>query len=181
MKIVFLTIFVLLGCVSKPEKPTVLQLPPIASTKELLFPYGHYRHHLILEIAHGEDGKSHRYSFDGVAETTADKIQLVMLSPFNTTLMKVHEDRQSGEVRLETYDSKLRQFESKFVDYYAMLRKIFLSGPLAEKKDPVTKPLFNEKGELLADLTYSEFKENVPRHVEVKNKFFTLDIEVEPL
>jgi hypothetical protein len=181
MRIAFLAFFLLIGCVSKPEKPTVLQLPPIATTNELLFPYGHYRHHLTLEILHGEDGQSHRYSFDGVAETTPEKIQLVMLSPFNTTLMKVHEDRKSGEVRLETYDSKLRRFENKFVDYYAMLRKIFLSGPLREGKASITRKLLNEKGELLADLTYSEFKEHVPRHVEVKNKFFTLDIEVEPL
>lgn len=181
MKLWLMIFLLAASCVSKPEKPTVLQLPPIAPTKEMLFPYGHYRHHLTLEIAHGEDGKPHRYSFEGVAETGAEKIQLVMLSPFNTTLMKVHENRQSGEVQLETYDSKLRQFENKFVDYYAMLRKIFLSGPLSEDKGLVTKKLVDEKGVLLADLTYSEFKDRVPRHVEVKNRFFTLDIEVEPL
>lgn len=181
MKILGLILFLLVGCVSKPEKPTILTLTPIADQKEMLFPYGHYRHHLVLSIPHGEDGEPHRYTFDGVAETTGEKIQLVMLSPFNTTLMKVLENRKSGEVRLETYDSKLRRFENKFVAYYSMLRKIFLSGRLHDEKAVVEQPLLDEKGEKLADLTYSEFQDHIPRHVSVKNKFFSLDIEVEPL
>lgn len=166
-KQVLILLFLLLGaCVSKTIQPTILHLTPVLAEKDLLFPYGNYRHHVDLHILKTENGKDARFSFDGVAATSESAIHLVILSSFATTLMKIDENRGTGEVKIETYEPRIRPYAGRFGEYYEKLRKIMVLG--AKERPP-------------ENVTLSKVEGGIPRHIQVKEANYELQIEVEPV
>jgi outer membrane biogenesis lipoprotein LolB len=146
-------LFLLVGCTTAPVKPSIMKFAPLKSPQKPLFPNGKYRHHVDLHIYHAE--KDH-FSFDGLAETTDDTIRIVVLSPFNTTLAKISEDRKTGEAQMVAYDARVRRYQDKFSEYYADLRQLFA-------------------------MPFDEKNPEQAHHLEIKRPQYELQIEVERL
>jgi hypothetical protein len=178
-KLALICTLLLAACTTPAPKPVLLKLPPLAIGTSLFFPYGHYRHHVKLNIPHGAEGQAQNFSFDGVAETSEEKIQLIVLSPLYTTMMEIVEDRHTGEVSIATFEPRLRHYQSNFAQYYALLRQIVCLEKRAVHDDSVRLTLTHGTRE--AAITLSEVRGEIPRHIAVEDPAFNLQIEVEPL
>ncbi len=162
-----LLLFLLLAaCTSTRQSPSISKLMPLGEfqSEKLIFPLGHYRHAVKLHIPKAEDGKPKDFSFEGIVETSAEKINLVMLSPFHTTIMKIHENVKTGEVNVEAFEERIKKFQSKFIEYYARIRKIFVleKGQIAPQGVKIGEPA-------------------TPRIIDIEDPHFHLNIKVYPM
>src|SRR4051794_31303877 len=110
MRSAVLILLFLSSCATAPPR----RLDPA----QLVFPYGPYRHQVKLHIPKGEDGQPKDFAFTSVVETSEEKLQLVALTPFNTTLMKIVETRASGGVKIETYEEHLQAHQAELKQFY---------------------------------------------------------------
>lgn len=155
------------SCVSGPLVTHV----PEKSTREsqMLFPYGDFTHDVRLSMNGGKT-----FSFQGVVEVTPYRIQLVALSPFQTTLMRVMEDRKTGEVKLDCYVAEVSRYQEKLNDYYLLVRQILLLERSPEDAAGVRR-LRIAGG---ADVTLSSYEVGIPRRIDVHDPRFQLEIVV---
>lgn len=170
MKIVWLFFATLVSCTHAPMKAHLESGigDPHAS---MVFPYGHYRHQVQLTIHQPEGDR--KISFEGIVETKSERILMVALSPFQTTLMRVEEDRSTGDVTVNCYNEGLRRFQSRFVDYYRAVRQVLLMARTDE--DLRGDRRFRLEG---ADGELSSYTDRIPRHIEILDPRFGLEIEV---
>jgi hypothetical protein len=176
MKFILMALTVaLVSCQSPGPRPTVWHLAPLRVPAQLVFPYGHYRHEVTLHLLHG--GASD-FEFQGVVASSSGNLELVMLSPFGTTLMKMREDRQSGEVTADIYDARIQRYKDKIMEYYELMRRVLL----LERATPVNDQLTAELALAHpAKVSLTQFKDGIPRKAQVLDSQFKLNIEVEPL
>ncbi len=160
-----LILLTLSACVT----PTKLPVAPQPEPSTLIFPFGRYRHQVELQIT----PEPAHFSFASVVQTSATVIHLVALSPFGTTLLKIHEDRVKNEVTFDVYEPQLNRARDKFKPYYALLRKLLLM--------PRGAPAEIVHEGHTAKLTFSQWEKNIPRHILVEEPTFSLNIQVEPL
>jgi hypothetical protein len=91
------------------------KLSPTAD-KSLLFPSGVYTHQVQIET------KSHgSYCFQGVVKITPGRVVVVGLSPFQTTLFKIDENRETGTIDAEIYQDTLQKHRASLIDFYRTL------------------------------------------------------------
>lgn len=91
--------------------------------RSLLFPLGVYTHQIEITLP---DEK--QYQFKGLVRIAADKVVVVGLSPFQTTLFRLEEDRKSGKVSTEVFQDGLKAHQDKLAEFYTLLRS-FLTLP----------------------------------------------------
>lgn len=145
-----------LGCASQPRKP----IPE----SQLAYPYGTYQHHVKVHVLAPE----RRNELRGVVQSSAERLQVVGLTPFGTTAFRIVENMKTGEIKKEFFVDVIRQNEERFMFFYAMIKEL----------------LYAPKGKLefrVRDANYKLSKpdqDGIYRLVEIKNPQVELNIEV---
>jgi hypothetical protein len=155
----------------------------------LLFPYGTYQHQVKIktELNGGADVKE--FSFYGVVQTSQDWVKISMLSPFGTTLVKIQEERQTGKVEFTCFVEAIRKYESKFKDYYSVLRTLLLAPQNPKKLDHLRITHQSPEGlpaeietvdlEQNAQFRFNKYDEHkIPERIQVQNPKFLIEIQV---
>ena len=159
--LVTLSLILLAGCASHQKKFT-----PEAS-RTLLFPNGTYHHAITLETP---DKKTR--TFSGVVRLNETSIKVVGLSPLNSTIFRIEENRTNGEITTKVYHDAFKKFEARLLDFYIPLRAMML-----QKMGTGTPPSEMEtKG---IKILFSDYDENkVPAHIEIRHPKFIVKVEV---
>lgn len=192
--LILIPVFWAAACVSRPPAPTtnglVTRVPKLnASEGALVFPYGRYRHQVHIQVAGQGKDQTREFSFNAVVVTSPSTVDLVALSPFNTTLMKVHEDRQTGEVRGEAFEERIRQHLDELGRFYPVLRSLLLmprSGAggddhlqVVERSVDGEPRVLSYRGRLNVELM--DFQDHMPRRLRMTQAHFQAQVQVEPL
>lgn len=106
-----LGLLIIVGCTSLPRT-----VSPTAD-RTLFYPLGLYQHDIKIKTTNGNE-----YSFRGVVKIGKDKVTVVGLSPFQTTVFKVEEDRKTGKVDTEIYYEQLERRKEQLLEFYSTLR-----------------------------------------------------------
>lgn len=171
------------GCASTPKGKT---LRTTEAGRSLLFPYGIYRHEVHVTLARRPASGPRDFSFRGLAQIRSEVIRIAVLSPFNTTLLKLTEDRRTGAISTESYSGAFRKLEPRIREYYSTLRLLLtLSLPVSVPGLTVT----SRTGDGLPveirsdpDGTVYRFAEydghGLPGRIQIVNSRFTVTIEV---
>lgn len=158
-------------------------------SQDLLFPLGTYTHNVHIQPIMENGKEAREFSFKGIVKIEKDTIRISGLSPFGTTLFKLAEDRRTGKVELVNYIDALKKFESKFMDYYAIL-KVLLGAPQDfSDKDSLRLVSKSKSGkpEKLETIGLSknaifEFKKydssGIPEEIQIQHPHFLIDIRV---
>jgi len=115
----------LAGCSSLPRKL------PAGSDRTLLYPPAIYKHEVEVRSSQGN------YSFRGVVKISSTQILVVGLSPFQTTVFKIDDNRATGKVDIQIYQETLENHRVQLVEFYSWLRE-FLTLPRGTPGPKVT-------------------------------------------
>ncbi len=163
--------FVLMACASKAPAPDVTYYEPLKEALMPVFPYGNYRHGVTVQMNGGKT-----FEFDGIAATSRQFFQLAVLSPLQVTMVKVKENRSSGDVRFEIFDERVARYKEKLADYYGLLRKLFVLERNGQSNEQLASGIALDRD---AFVRFSQFARDIPHHVEIKEPKFNLKMEVE--
>lgn len=158
------------------------------ASRGLLFPYGVYRHQVRVELSRQPASGPREFGFRGLAQIRSDVIRIAVLSPFNTTLMKLTEDRKTGAITTETYSAAFRKLEPRIREYYSTLR-LLLTLPLPVAGPGLTVTSLTRDGfpaELKAEQATGESvirfgdydPHRVPGTIEIASPRYTVRIQV---
>jgi hypothetical protein len=189
LRILFQTpiFLVVSACCSCPPASHSQVAPSVGAAATPLFPLGQYRHDVKIHINETEKSKAKDFSFQGLAKIEHDKLELVVLSPFQTTLMKIDENRLTGDVQTQVYSDALKKYQDKFTPYYALLRQILVLPRSGEDPIEVTLVPDPSQSSIQADslpnevVKFSEYRDHVPHLVEMSDPHFSLQMKVESL
>lgn len=173
------------GCASPRDRKTVRAT---LVGRALLFPYGVYRHRIHVVLARQPASGPREFSFRGLAQIRDDVIRVAVLSPFNTTLMRLTEDRRTGVITTESYSGAFSKLEPRIREYYSTLRQL-LTLPLPPAGPGLTVTSRTPDGfplEMRADqaagesvFRFSDYDgRRLPGRIEITNPRFTVTIEV---
>lgn len=165
MKVVFILLLFLFGCVHKSVKQDL-------STRNLMFPYGSYQHFVKVEIPQqGREPKT--FEFRGVVQIGADEIKVVGLSPLNSTLFRLTEDRKTQVLKVDLFVEQLKKQEGQIRNFYSVIKDMMLT-PIDQNKE---KPISTPYGP--ATVKFESFDKNqIPTMVHVVGEKFKIDVEV---
>lgn len=162
MRIFFFLLIALAAC--SPKSPSRAQpAAPISMNRPLLFPPGVYIHKVAIVDPEGKKRK-----FEGILKLDAEQITVVGLSPFNTTLFKIIEDRKTKTVSHEFYFSAPPTLEIHFLRIYSAIKNAF------------TLPMKAKKGSIMregVEVRMRDFDSNgIPVLMEITEKNFSATV-----
>jgi hypothetical protein len=129
-----------------------------------LFPYGNYQHQAKVKITQPPRTMEMR----GVIAHTEDKIKVVGLSSFGTTLFRIEEDLKTGKISKEFFLEAIQRHEDKFMSFYGMIHDLILA--------PKGSTDFTKQG---AHFVVTEPDERgIYRKIHAEHSQFVVDIEV---
>ena len=155
MKRLFILLF-LAACTTAPPKA-----PPVS---ELLYPPGTYQHKVHVHIVN----PSRDIDLRGVIQSQPERLKVIGLSSFNTTVFRIDENLKTGEIEKEFYVEAIRRNEEKFMFFYSMLKELQLA----------------RKGQTEFERQGAHFKISQPdekgifRRIEITEAHVNLNIEV---
>ncbi len=128
-----LGLFLIIGCVAKTISP--------GANRAVLFPLGKYTHEIAITT-----NQQHTYSFKGIVKISEDKIVVVGLSAFQTTVFRISENRATGRVESEVFIDALERHKDSLLDFYSLLSR-FLKLPREGKQlEGVTVDHYDSQG-----------------------------------
>ncbi len=156
------SLLLLSACVTPPPKQYVGEL--MTSPPE--FPLGKYVHAVDVDVP----GRGN-WQMQGVAQITADGINIVGLSPMGTTVFKIVDDYSAKSAEITVYQPELRSYEDKLLQFYMQLRP-HLAGRKIVDTDAVpadwkVQYFINKKTDAL------------PPTLAVRSTHFAISVEVE--
>jgi hypothetical protein len=133
----FLPLFFVAACATHPVQET---------HSSRLFPLGVYEQRITLTP---DNPQRNPQAFRGVLSIKPDRVEVMGLSPFGSTVFYIHEDLKSGAITTRIFVEKLKPLQSRFKEYYAVLRNVLLApragdwpgGVSAERRDSRGRPL----------------------------------------
>lgn len=164
-RLFWILILLLAGCASQSRRSTV------SLDRPLMFPNGTYQHAVEVVTA----GNSRH--FNGVVKLSAEQVLVIGLSPMNSTVFRITEDRKSGKVQSEVFHSALKPHEAKLIEFYEMIR-VMMASPLltANEKSDQSSVTRVEKG---IELVFSKFDQNrIPLEIVIKHPKFRVEVGV---
>ncbi len=168
---------VLCGCTGPSKKiPQTVEVLQTKTPAALVFPLGKYRHDVSVHVFKDEEGKAKDYGFSGLAETSKETIRLVALSPLGTTVMKINEDRATGQIEIEIFLDRLKKSEDKIRVLYGLLRKVLLWEK--EPAQQTVKMADISEGPMKAKVEFGEIQDGIPNDVKVVSERFEIRIRV---
>jgi len=118
MKTLIACCLLLAGCVSQPVK-----IPEGGG----LYPFGKYQHDVKIKVLTPPRTMEMR----GVVSYTADSLKVVGLSSFGTTVFRIDENLNTGEITKDFYMDIIRKNEDKFMEFYKLVREL-MTAPKGE-------------------------------------------------
>ena len=155
-----------------------------SNIQDLVFPLGLYHHEITLGLKEG--GVK---NFNGVIQLKSERITVVGLSSFGTTVFKITEDRTTGLIETEIYIEALKKYEIRILVFYKLIREILLlrtssvagNRLLIKQRSPEGVPLaaeFTEDGKKVS-LRLSELDEHrIPGRIELEQDNFSVIVKV---
>ncbi|HMN69555.1 MAG TPA: hypothetical protein PKC28_13525 [Bdellovibrionales bacterium] len=156
MKYALAFLILLSACAHKP--------PAVVPTSELAYPLGTYQHAVRIDIVEPQ----RQMKLRGVIQSREDKLTVVGLSTFGTTIFRIEEDYKTGEIKKEFYLDVIRQHEERFMFFYKLMSQLL--------KIPKGTTTTDREG---ARFTLSEPDKNgIARHIKIEHRRVILNIEV---
>jgi hypothetical protein len=119
-----ITVFLIFGLLAGMCGCSSLQKHLSATAdRHLLFPPGVYTHQVEIETA-----AQKKYSFRGIVKISADRVTVIGLSPFQTTVFKIDENRKTKEIKADLYEDTLERHRDSLLEFYSTL-SAFLTLP----------------------------------------------------
>ncbi len=144
-----------------------------------LFPLGFYRHEVSLDIVSSAiDATPKSFSFSGMIRLQEDAIDIVVLSPFNTTLIKMHEDLILKLVTTQVFVEDLKKHESKFKDYYFVLKALLLAHRDEKGNGPQGFTSVDASNQIATYLFTNYDEHGIPDRIRVKHPRFNIEVKV---
>jgi hypothetical protein len=165
--ILILFLFFLAACQSGGIHPVPTSAHK-AANKNLLFPLGIYQHKITLHPAKGKTR-----TFNGVVALTENEIQVVGLSPFNTTFFRIKDRLDTKTFDTKFYFPLPKKAKLKFHEFYSALKETLL---LKKNSKRPTKAINPQLGIQFEFSSYD--KNNIPRLIQITHPFFKASIEV---
>jgi len=94
-----------------------LKAPP---SSELIYPHGKYQHQVKVQIVQ----PSRTMDVKGVVESSRESLKVIGISSFGTTVFRIDENYQTGEVHKEFYVDALRRNEERVMSFYNLLKEV---------------------------------------------------------
>lgn len=161
-----LLFFFLSGCAHKTVSQDL-------SHRTLTFPYGSYQHKVKVEIRNGSYPEK-RFEFNGVVLLGSETIKVVGLSPLNSTLFRLTEDRKSEKLEVEIFVEQLKKSEEQIRKFYAVIKKMMLSPYEEQNTQRVIDTPYGP-----ARVQFDKFDKNkIPNLVVVFSSSFNISVEV---
>lgn len=130
-----------------------------------LYPFGAYKHHVKIQMLLPQP---RAVEMNGAVSVNAEKLRVVGLSSFGTTVFRIEEDLKTGVVKREFYLEAIEKNSSRFMEFYYLIREL-LTAPKGSTE-------FERRG---AHFTVSEPDKNgIYRKVHVTHPQVVLDVEV---
>lgn len=170
---VFLLALTLTGC-SISQRSVKNEI--VDAKRELVFPYGTYKHDVHLEFREPPNLASPNekvFDLKGIVKIDEKDIKVAALSPFGTTVFTILENRITDEVKVEVYVESLKKLEPKLREYYAVVRAMLLA-PM-----PLSRELPSELRAKETLLRFSEYDDNkIPLNVLIEHERFNVNVVV---
>jgi len=165
-----LSLFFLNACSSKTIKNP-------EATRSMLFPNGTYQHEVHVRFVHTVPGQPDHFDLSGVVKISNKEVKVIGLSPMNTTLFRLSENRESGQIEVQTYVDSLKKFESHLRDYYLVMRKFLLTPLNSENPEPQQAQFDSPSGPV--QVFFKNYDQNkIPVKVLVQSPQFEIEIRV---
>ncbi len=158
-------------------------LGPKPADTGLLFPRGIYQHKITLIPLKGK-----QRTFTGIVSLGENQIQVVGLSPFNTTFIRIKDTFNPANFEAKFYVPMPQKAKRKFYEFYASLKEVLLlkkykktAWPpgLQVQTDKYRRPIHVAGYKTGVHFDLSSYDEkNIPRIIHVNHPFFKLLIEV---
>lgn len=144
------------SCASK----SVRTAPP----SDLQYPHGIYQHKVDIKVAQ----PPRHFDMKGIVDFKPERLNVVGLSAFGTTVFRISEDFKTGQIKKEFYLEVIQQNSARFEDLYFLIRELLLT--------PKNTTHFEKRG---AKFTLSKpDRSQIFRHAKIEHPQFTLNIEV---
>jgi hypothetical protein len=173
------------ACSSRKIRPEAMSHGP----HSLLFPYGTYQHQVRIKTAQSESTESKEFAFNGIVKTNDEWIKIASLSPLGTTLVRIQENRRTNHVDFVSYVETFKKYESKFIEYYEVLKELLLAPENPTRGDRFQIKKKNPDG-TLAEVETLDLEQNavflfkkydehqIPEEIQVRHPKFTIEIKV---
>lgn len=129
-----------------------------------LLPEGVYHHDVSLEME-GKDPQK----FAGLLKISGDRMTMVMLSPFGTTLARITDHLRDEEENLVVYAEEIKPYEDRMTTIYRALKPAFI--------DPNTKEI-RVYGRTLTIDHQGQAGPGIPRTTVIAGEGIRLAVEV---
>lgn len=144
-----------------------------------LFPLGLYWHEVNLNITPKTSGATpQHFSFSGVIRLREDTVDIAVLSPFNTTLLKMHEDLKQDLLTTQVFVDDLKKHESKFKEYYRVLKGLLFANREADGKGPEQLTLSTPNSQIVIYHFTHYDDHNIPDLISVTHPNFNIEVKV---
>ncbi len=110
IRIIALALPLITACVTTPKEP------------QRLLPEGIYHHSVSLEME-GKDTQK----FAGLLKIAGDRMTMVMLSPFGTTLARITDRVSDEDEKLSVYSDEIKPYEDRMATIYRALKPAFIA------------------------------------------------------
>jgi hypothetical protein len=101
---------------------TIAQLGP--SVRKTLIPIGSHQQSVIVHLKKVKLNRKDSMRFSGVLDVREDRVQLIGLTPFGSTLFRVKEDLKTGNVVFETDNEQMKKAEPYVKSTYRPIREM---------------------------------------------------------
>lgn len=157
----YLLSFLLISCAHYSPNPKHME--------GLIFPYGTYQHKVHFEM---KKPVQQNIRMLGVVSIKDQRLSVVGLSPFNTTLFRIVDNFKS-EPEITIFEPRMKPLNEYLLKYYKMMKKVLL---VDQKNLP--KQIKDENGQTV-DLIVTDYDDKgIPRLISLKSENYKIKIAV---
>lgn len=153
------------------------------SERKLLFPYGKYK--TLVTVFQ----KDKERDFKAIFQNSAEKNTFSGVGALATSLFKIEEEKPSGKITVEIFQSRLKNFEDQLRQSYTKLSNLLSFSILENVKPPhrlLKKDTDNfpieidvDEGQDRSKIIFVSYDENkIPKEINIENKELNLKIEM---
>ncbi len=95
------------------------QTPPKIHGTGAVFPYGNYHHKVFVET-----NKNQNYNLSGILKYETDRMELVGLSNFGTTLFKIKKNSMQKNTEVKIFEKNIVQKKSSFKKFFLLVEQV---------------------------------------------------------
>lgn len=154
----------------------------------MLFPSGIYRQSIAVSIIPENVDSPKEFHFEGVAQTDEGQIKLTALSPLGASIFRLTDDLRTDKIKIEIFTSSLQKFEKQFLEYYRLMKILFIVSLYKSTNDfkvlQKNSEGFPARAEIIYQQQVNEFtfehydERKLPEIIEIKNPKVKIKIDL---